>query len=92
VRSIVEDASSYWEKINPSYGTATQSFMESRSLFINSAKAVERLQWLPVWKTQEALQRTVAWYREFYEKRNVITRQQLNEYLSMAKQKDLAWA
>jgi len=92
VRSIVEEASLYWEKIDPSYGTATKSFMESRSLLIDSAKAIERLQWAPVWKTQDALQKTIAWYREFYEAGNVITLQQLNEYISIAKQKGLAWA
>jgi len=92
VRSIVESATSIWEKINPVYGSEVQPFPESRSLFINSAKAVERLQWLPVWNTQGALQKTIEWYQEFYETGNVITLRQLNEYVTAAKQKELAWA
>src|SRR6185295_13341847 len=35
VRSIVESATSIWEKINPVYGSEVQPFPESRSLFIN---------------------------------------------------------
>ncbi|MGC3966275.1 MAG: hypothetical protein QM775_02550 [Pirellulales bacterium] len=39
---------------------------ETGSLRICIDKAVTHLPWRPVWKFEQAVQRTVAWYRRFY--------------------------
>ncbi len=42
-------------------------------------KAMRRLGWRPQWE-DEMLERTIAWYRAFYERGRVISGEQLDAY------------
>jgi CDP-glucose 4,6-dehydratase len=68
---------------------------EALRLSLDSAKAREQLGWAPVWDPGIAVQRTAAWYREYY--RDPSTAQQLVEreltaYQDDARSAGLAWA
>ena len=52
---------------------------ESGLLQLDSAKAMTRLGWRPLWE-REMLERTIAWYRSFYEQGRVISAEQLDAY------------
>ena len=52
---------------------------ESGLLQLDSAKAMSRLGWRPRWES-EMLERTIAWYRAFYEGGRVISNDQLDAY------------
>jgi CDP-glucose 4,6-dehydratase len=52
---------------------------ESGLLQLESAKAMTRLGWRPLWEGQ-LLERTVDWYRAFYEQGRVISSDQLDAY------------
>ena len=52
---------------------------ESGLLQLDSAKAMSRLGWRPQWES-EMLERTIAWYRAFYESGLVISNDQLDAY------------
>lgn len=52
---------------------------ESVLLQLDSAKAMTRLGWRPRWES-EMLERTIAWYRAFYESGRVISNDQLDAY------------
>jgi CDP-glucose 4,6-dehydratase len=52
---------------------------ESALLQLDSSKAMTRLGWRPRWET-EMLERTIAWYRAFYERGRVISDEQLDAY------------
>jgi CDP-glucose 4,6-dehydratase len=56
---------------------------EARLLEVDSAKARSALGWRPRWRLAEALDRTVAWYRAFYDGADMqaLTLQQIDEYL-----------
>lgn len=41
--------------------------VETKTLRVNIEKAVSELPWRPVWNVEEAVRRTAAWYRLFYE-------------------------
>jgi len=56
---------------------------ESALLQLDSAKAADRLGWRPRWEG-EMLERTIAWYRAFYERGRVISGQQLDAYEALA--------
>jgi CDP-glucose 4,6-dehydratase len=43
---------------------------EAVSLRLDSSKAMERLGWCPVWKTEEALSRVVAWTKGYRDGRD----------------------
>jgi CDP-glucose 4,6-dehydratase len=55
---------------------------ESRLLRVDCSKAVSRLGWRPLWEDQ-MFERTIEWYRSFYEDNKVISEQQLDDYASM---------
>jgi CDP-glucose 4,6-dehydratase len=52
---------------------------ESALLQLNSSKAMDRLGWRPRWEN-EMIERTIAWYRAFYERGRVISGEQLDAY------------
>jgi len=52
---------------------------ESALLQLDSTKAMSRLGWRPRWES-EMLERTIAWYRAFYESGRVISNDQLDAY------------
>ena len=52
---------------------------ESALLQLDSSRAIERLEWRPRWEEQ-MLERTIEWYRAFYEDGRVISSEQLDEY------------
>ncbi len=52
---------------------------ESGLLELDSSKAMSRLAWRPVWEDQ-MIERTLDWYRAYYEKGQLISDDQLNAY------------
>jgi len=92
VDEIVKASAAQWKKIQLQYEGHGKQFGETRTLFIDSNKSVQQLKWKPVWSTLEGLEKTIGWYRGFYEEGKIITTQQLSEYITAARQKDLAWA
>jgi len=65
---------------------------EAGLLQLDSTKARSLLEWLPVWGLDEGLKRTADWYRLYLEKGEVVTRQQLADYIEAARAKRLGWA
>jgi CDP-glucose 4,6-dehydratase len=52
---------------------------ESVLLQLDSSKAMDRLGWQPRWE-DEMIERTIAWYRAFHEREQVISGEQLDAY------------
>jgi len=52
---------------------------EAALLQLNSAKAIDRLGWAPRWEN-EMIERTIGWYRAFYERGRVISAEQIDAY------------
>lgn len=65
---------------------------ESQLLYLDSSNARSLLGWRPVWSLSETLMRTADWYRAWFERGEIITDHQLNQYISDANEADLAWA
>ena len=60
--------------------------LESNVLLLDSTKARKFLGWRPVWNIEESVEKTVDWYRAFYEENKVISDLQIGEYIEKAKQ------
>ncbi|MCC7305686.1 MAG: CDP-glucose 4,6-dehydratase [Alphaproteobacteria bacterium] len=58
---------------------------ETGVLKLDSAKAQKNLNWKPVLPMEEQIAMTAEWYSAFYEKKSVISRQQLEYYESKVK-------
>jgi CDP-glucose 4,6-dehydratase len=52
---------------------------ESGLLQLDSSKAMERLGWRPLWEA-DMLERTIEWYRAYYEQGRILSAEQLDAY------------
>lgn len=64
---------------------------EAMLLYLDHAKARTKLGWQPAWNLEQALQATVDWYRRFYEKGAVDSRDQLAKYIDAARSVGASW-
>ena len=64
--------------------SSTTGFVEAPALYLNCDKARNQLSWRPAWDLNEAIQRTVCWYREHHSGRDVLrlTTSQIEDYNS----------
>jgi CDP-glucose 4,6-dehydratase len=69
---------------------------EAGLLKLDISKSIHQLEWKPVLGFDEAIQRTVAWYRRFHDGATAglagFTRDQILEYVASARGHALAWA
>ncbi len=68
---------------------------EAGLLMLNIEKAKNILGWKPVFNADEAIKRTVDWYKSFYEKDTDMVSYSLNqieEFVSAAKSKNIPWS
>lgn len=65
---------------------------EANLLYLDSAKARQKLGWQSVWQLESALAATAEWYRQFYETGQVVSREQLKDYIAAARAAGLSWA
>ncbi|MEO5831611.1 MAG: CDP-glucose 4,6-dehydratase, partial [Rhodanobacter sp.] len=65
---------------------------EAKILQLDSSRAKEHLGWRPVWDADTTLQSTVQWYRDFYERHHLHSRENLQAYVETARSTGLEWA
>ena len=65
---------------------------EAQLLHLDSGKAREKLFWRPVWTFDEGVAATAEWYRAWLDRADVISQNQLQSYINLAKVRGLAWA
>ncbi len=56
-------------------------FHEARHLMVDSTKAKVNLEWSPVFKINEAVQLTEDWYKNYYNKKQILTDSQIELYM-----------
>jgi CDP-glucose 4,6-dehydratase len=59
---------------------------------LDSAKARHSLSWRPVWDVETTIQRTIEWYRAFYERDTLLTQEQIDAYGEEARTLGVPWA
>ena len=68
---------------------------EANLLMLDSSKAINNLDWHPVYSIKESIGETACWYKEFYENHEnmeTFTKNQILNYVNKAKQMNIAWA
>ena len=83
VGEVVKLATSIWDKIQIDVSREPQPH-ETTLLMLDCEKAKTQLNWKPVWNLQQTVEKTVQWYREYYEHGTISTRRQLEDYLKDA--------
>jgi CDP-glucose 4,6-dehydratase len=79
VGDMIHSASHYWDKIRCKI-LPNQEKHESTLLMLDCSKAGYRLNWKPVWTLEQGIERTISWYRDFYEYNQIRTKEQIEEF------------
>ena len=85
VQEIAAIAKQSWQNIDIEFGTPPENYHEAGLLILDNNKAVEKLQWKPIWNTTQAVQQTIEWYKQFYINNEVISLLQVQNYLDQIK-------
>jgi CDP-glucose 4,6-dehydratase len=92
VLTVVKVLQSYWPAINFEIESGGRDLHEADLLKLDCSKAHAKLGWRPICNETEMLEKTVRWYREFYESGRVLSREQLTEYTNHAREQGIFWA
>lgn len=90
---IVSAASIYWPEIKAEAAASADAPHEAGLLMVDSTKAHRLLDWYPVWDIDNTIQKTIEWYRAYYEGNgSVLTIRQIEEYVRDAVKMGAPWA
>jgi CDP-glucose 4,6-dehydratase len=91
VESIARQAKKSWPAIDYEIQTVPDQAHEAGMLKLDCSKARAMLQWAPVWNRETAVEKTVLWYKSFYESKLVQSSGDLESYVSDAKKEQSPW-
>ncbi len=90
VEHVIKNMQQVWGEIDYQVSESNEVH-EAKLLQLDSMKARTVLAWDQVWDADETVEKTSKWYQQFYEKQEVITVQQISEYVETARDKNLGW-
>jgi CDP-glucose 4,6-dehydratase len=89
VKTVLESLASTWTRPNLEY--LDNPAKEAQLLALDSTLARDRLGWKPSWDVEETIDRTAAWYRDFYlgeESGAAITEKQIADWRRVLLERD----
>ncbi len=92
VEELVQNVKKHWDKIDYEISQDNNQPHEANLLKLDCSKAHTYLQWKPLWDSETTFERTVLWYKQFYEKEYIITNNDLETYVDDAQEKGIVWA
>ncbi|WGI24896.1 CDP-glucose 4,6-dehydratase [Halomonas alkaliantarctica] len=90
VSEVLERLSLVWNNI-VWHKTEQPQPHEANLLYLDSAKARQKLHWQSVWNLEATLAQTATWYRAWLEAGETISRQQLRDYVEDAAKANHEW-
>ena len=92
VGDIVKLSHQYWNNIQIEISKNTDEHHEANLLMLDCSKANKLLKWEAVWGIDKTIDKTINWYKEYYESSKVLSLSDLTEYVSDAKAANILWA
>jgi len=93
VEEVVKNVKKHWNKIDYEINQDVQQLHEANLLKLDCSKAHILLKWKDVWDSETTFEKTVKWYKSFYETDdNILTSNDLLAYVNDAKKKKIEWA
>lgn len=92
VGDIVKLSHQYWNRIQIEISKNTDEHHEANLLMLDCSKANKLLKWEAVWGIDKTIDKTINWYKEYYENNKVLSHADLTEYVSDAKTANISWA
>ncbi|MDW5559375.1 MAG: CDP-glucose 4,6-dehydratase [Methanosarcina sp.] len=91
VKEVVENIKKYWDKIDYEINPDPNQLHEANLLKLDCSKAHAKLKWNSVWNSTTTFEKTVKWYKNYYEKGEIETKENLESYITDAKKKNIEW-
>ena len=92
VLSVIRELQKYWSNIDYKIKADEKNPHEANLLKLDCSKAYAKLKWKSVWDSSTTFAKTAQWYKEYYESGRVLSEEQLTEYITDAKHKQISWA
>ncbi|MFZ2889328.1 CDP-glucose 4,6-dehydratase [Sulfuricurvum sp.] len=92
VEEVVNHVKTHWDKIDYEITRDPLHLHEANLLKLDCSKAHIRLKWKDVWDSETTFEKTVLWYKNFYENNSTTTTDDLKHYVMDAKKKELEWS
>lgn len=92
VEEVVNHVKKHWDAIDYEINRDSNQLHEANLLKLDCSKAHIRLKWKDVWDSKTTFEKTVLWYKNFYENNITDTIDDLNQYILDAKKKKLMWS
>lgn len=91
VDEIVGQVKKIWPDMEHETGKTSDQPHEAGMLRLDCSKARMKLRWTPVWNGRAAVEKTVLWYRAFYESGAIRSYEDLENFVAEAKNRRMAW-
>jgi CDP-glucose 4,6-dehydratase len=91
VDEVVKYSKGEWQNIAIEYSKNPDDAHEANLLMLDCSKANKLLHWQPVWQFDETIQKTIGWYKDFYELQKINTQNDLKEFVQQAQNKKIVW-
>jgi CDP-glucose 4,6-dehydratase len=92
VEEVVKNIKKHWATIDYEINSNPNQLHEANLLKLDCSKAHILLKWKNVWDSDTSFEKTVLWYKEFYENKSILTNEDLESYLKSAKDNNIEWA
>ena len=90
-QEVIEYANRSWKEITHTIDNETEHAHEANLLQLDSTKARTTLNWQSSWGNEETLERTIDWYKEFYQDGAVTSGEDLEAHVRDAKRAGIEW-
>ncbi|MDD5698410.1 MAG: CDP-glucose 4,6-dehydratase [Victivallaceae bacterium] len=90
VREVTEMIRRHWPEMRCEFCAGDQPH-EAGLLKLDCSKARVLLKWHGIWDGAATFERTVNWYRNYYEHKLISSRDDLQQYIAAASAKGMAW-
>jgi CDP-glucose 4,6-dehydratase len=91
VKSVLEKVKKHWAKVDFQFEKDEKKLHEAHLLKLDTTLAKTELNWKPVWQLDKAIEKTVEWYKAFYESKQVLTLNHLETYIKDAQKANAIW-
>lgn len=91
VEEVVLHVKQHWKKIDYEINRDPNQLHEANLLKLDCSKAHIKLHWKDVWDSEKTFEKTVKWYKAFYENGKVLSQEDLEAYIADAKAENVAW-
>lgn len=81
VKELADEARKNWDKIQYHLFKDPDTPHEAGLLLLDHHKAVSKLGWKPRYRSEQSVRLTMDWYKAFYENNELITRNQIEDFL-----------